>query len=337
MQREAVTAAATVLVGAALNVVPAWLRAGTWFGVRVEEGYRTSEAALGTLRRYRAVVMVATLASLAMGLVAQALVLPAMLVQLAAAVWAFRRGWRETRPHAAPLPTERTAYLLGARHRIPGGAAAVAGPMALLGATAVYLRMHWESIPAQFPVHWGLDGRANGWSHRTVGGVLGPLMIGAAILAMLGGMALVVARSARPAPETSSVWRRTRAGLWVMVGAMWVTAVETSLAALLPIVGGGASKWWMVVMVGLPIASVVAGIAVMARAAAGPDDTTPDLTPDACWKWGMFYYNSGDPSLMVEKRFGIGYTLNFALWQSWAILAAVLVVQLVITLLVPKH
>ena len=33
---------------------------------------------------------------------------------------------------------------------------------------------------------------------------------------------------------------------------------------------------------------------------------------DDKWIWGMFYYNKNDPAWMVEKRVGIGYTINFA-------------------------
>ncbi len=32
---------------------------------------------------------------------------------------------------------------------------------------------------------------------------------------------------------------------------------------------------------------------------------------DAFWKAGMIYYNRDDPSLIVPKRFGIGYTVNY--------------------------
>ena len=44
---------------------------------------------------------------------------------------------------------------------------------------------------------------------------------------------------------------------------------------------------------------------------ADPDDE--DL-----WKLGMIYYNPEDPSIFVEKRFGVGPTLNMARWQAWA-------------------
>jgi hypothetical protein len=32
--------------------------------------------------------------------------------------------------------------------------------------------LHWSDIPARFAVHWGIDGQANGWAHRSVPGVL---------------------------------------------------------------------------------------------------------------------------------------------------------------------
>lgn len=41
---------------------------------------------------------------------------------------------------------------------------------------------------------------------------------------------------------------------------------------------------------------------------------------DKYWKGGMFYMNKNDPSIMVEKRFGVGWTLNFAHPISWIVL-----------------
>lgn len=38
------------------------------------------------------------------------------------------------------------------------------------------------------------------------------------------------------------------------------------------------------------------------------------------WKWGIFYVNPGDKRVMVEKRIGIGFALNFAHAMSWVIM-----------------
>lgn len=37
---------------------------------------------------------------------------------------------------------------------------------------------------------------------------------------------------------------------------------------------------------------------------------------DEKWILGMFYFNKNDPAFMIEKRVGVGYTLNFANWKS---------------------
>ena len=46
---------------------------------------------------------------------------------------------------------------------------------------------------------------------------------------------------------------------------------------------------------------------------------------DKHWKWGIFYVNPDDPAIIVPKRYGIGYTLNFGNRWSWAALALILV------------
>jgi len=45
---------------------------------------------------------------------------------------------------------------------------------------------------------------------------------------------------------------------------------------------------------------------------------------DRFWKWGMFYSNPNDPALFVEKRFGIGMTVNFARPGAWLIVLGIL-------------
>lgn len=50
--------------------------------------------------------------------------------------------------------------------------------------------------------------------------------------------------------------------------------------------------------------------------------------PDEAWKGGVFYSNSRDRALLVPKRFGIGYTLNFGNPWAWALLALIVLVSL---------
>lgn len=41
---------------------------------------------------------------------------------------------------------------------------------------------------------------------------------------------------------------------------------------------------------------------------------------DHYWKWGLFYVNPNDPSVLVEKRVGLGWTVNFGHRLGWVIL-----------------
>lgn len=46
----------------------------------------------------------------------------------------------------------------------------------------------------------------------------------------------------------------------------------------------------------------------------------------------MIYYNPDDPAVLVEKRFGIGYTLNFGNGRSWLVLGGIVLVPLILAL-----
>jgi uncharacterized membrane protein len=52
------------------------------------------------------------------------------------------------------------------------------------------------------------------------------------------------------------------------------------------------------------------------------DRVSPD--DDRFWKLGMIYFNPEDPSIMVNKRFGIGRTLNFGNPISWVLFIALI-------------
>jgi uncharacterized membrane protein len=78
---------------------------------------------------------------------------------------------------------------------------------------------------------------------------------------------------------------------------------------------------------GLALGGVlVAFVAVLIRSGQGGSRRAAavraagDSTPDECWKWGLLYINPADPAILVEKRFGIGYTLNLGNHWSWVVM-----------------
>ncbi|GIO32135.1 MULTISPECIES: DUF1648 domain-containing protein [Paenibacillus] len=57
------------------------------------------------------------------------------------------------------------------------------------------------------------------------------------------------------------------------------------------------------------------------------------VNDDRFWKLGFIYYNPDDPALFVEKRMGIGWTVNFARPVAWIVFAATLLAILVASLI----
>jgi uncharacterized membrane protein len=53
-----------------------------------------------------------------------------------------------------------------------------------------------------------------------------------------------------------------------------------------------------------------------------------DRDDDKYWKMGVFYANKNDPSIFVEKRFGIGFTINFG--NSWGIVSMIGIIGVII-------
>ena len=68
------------------------------------------------------------------------------------------------------------------------------------------------------------------------------------------------------------------------------------------------------------------------KGAAAAEARPPELLQH--WKWGLFYANRNDPAVFVEKRFGFGYTINFASPVAWLLLVILLLPGLLIPLVV---
>lgn len=54
---------------------------------------------------------------------------------------------------------------------------------------------------------------------------------------------------------------------------------------------------------------------------------------DQYWKAGIFYWNPRDPAIFVEKRFGVGWSMNFAKPISWLFIIGIIALVLIPSLL----
>ena len=176
------------------------------------------------------------------------------------------------------------------------------GPYLLLVLPAVGLVLFADRFPSPMPVHWDIAGRPNGYFPRTPLAMAFPVLLFGGILLLLDGITATGARTGPPA-MTEAVRR-------MLAPIRWLLALMALPTAFAPI-------WGPTPVLACAGAIVLVVIVQIARA--------PRMAPAGGDGWrGIFYVNPADPRLLVPKRFGIGWTFNFARPISWLILTALL-------------
>ncbi|HEY1732257.1 MAG TPA: DUF5808 domain-containing protein, partial [Terriglobales bacterium] len=196
-------------------------------------------------------------------------------------------------------------------------------PFLAIAATALYLHAHWNQIPAQFPMHWGINGLPNRWASRDVIGVYGALLMAAVFNLLLLVFAWALMRMSRKGVMLHVTVRMLEVLLYPLTFAFVA-------ASLLPL---ARFPLWLApaVLLGFTAGILVWAYQKITAPALGGE--TPEPQNDSYWRAGIFYYNPGDPAIFVQKRVGIGYTMNFANKISWLVLAGILFIALLPALL----
>jgi uncharacterized membrane protein len=323
-----------VLLAILLHWMPLWRRSGVWFGVTVPPDFGNEPEARETLRLYRLETWGLSFGALLLAFAGgqwEAAWMPAaaVVLQTVGATAAFALARRRILPYAQRMASVRSASVGLTREGFPGGAASALVPFSVLIAAGVYLRANWQRIPARFPMHWGASGTPDRWGSPTWQNVYGPLLICAplvGLLLLLGWAILRGSPRARVAATADWTARLRRANLLLLIAITWGISVMFGAISLSPLF---APREMPGAMVWFPMALLLGTIFVfgwrMIRISQEPRSGS-DGTPDECWKLGQFYYNPDDPALMVERRFGIGYTVNFGNRLSWLLMGVLLLI-----------
>ncbi|MBM3498201.1 MAG: DUF1648 domain-containing protein [Armatimonadetes bacterium] len=347
MAEMIVLAATMLLVGALMYYLPVMKGPDGFFGIPVSDEFYQGPIARGRLMAYRLITVLLVaggaaclLNAPALGLATPGGVLTIMLVAFLGPMVPLIVIWRGLRPHEArpELPAE------GVREEQPDDRWRFVSPsveVLLLGGLLVLLGLtvwRYPALPERIPIHWNAAGQADGWTSKSPW----PLASLLVMLAFMHGMllALVVgmgqlrvrlpAQRAEEYREARERYLRVsaqgmnalRIGILVMFsGIIWasVFGIERQAEGVAP--PGMTMVWIGTAILLLSIVWLIArGVQVRRemREIAGPG-MLESAAPTAGWVWGMFYCNRDDPSLWVEKRLGIGWTVNFAHRAAWVI------------------
>ena len=327
------------LLGGFLLLLPRVTRKGLLFGVYVGELFAESDSARHLVRGWRLGCGFVMLISLAVGYgmslagrpVAGSLTGTA--VFLVAGFGLYLRFYFTTRrltPADAtqPAPTA-TASLEADDPRAERFAKAVVGLClaASLG-TIVYATVGYEAMPQRIPA---LTGSSSGMGDKSLVGVLFLPSVNLVFSPFYALLALLTARAKRSvrggagggSAEAQEAFRTTVANLFswfalLICALLTVTSVQIVRIGLSRTASLGAAVWGLaVIFVVFALANLIRILLRHGQGGAlresGSRETplTGGLADNAHWVLGMFYVDRDDPSIMVEARFGIGYSLNY--------------------------
>ena len=190
----------------------------------------------------------------------------------------------------------------GRRAPWPGGwdVLMVAG-MTLLALVYAWIQP-W--LPDPVPTHFDALGRTNGWTDKAhLPWVVFGLPLG--FWCVLWGIGWISARAARkPGQDASAAFVPLRGFLGLGMALLMVGCLMVPFRGPLAIHAGAAGFFLCLVL----------GIVFMARELKRLLAGQPDA---GHYRWGCFYVNPEDPRLWVEKRLGLGWTLNYAHPSAW--------------------
>ena len=210
----------------------------------------------------------------------------------------------------------------------------------IAAATIFATYLIWPLVPDKIPMNYDMAGNAVSWAQKNWKTALFMLVFQWFTM-LVFAVAYIVPRIAKRQidaanPETSrkqgKQFRRVMSGSLVFGGMVMGIFFGACQIMMLLAVNGTVAVWaclglmfLVFLLMGFMMFKVGQG-GSRVKASASSDHPGGNIDDDKYWKLGMFYYNKNDPAVFVEKRFGIGYTNNWARPLSWILLIGLLVV-----------
>jgi uncharacterized membrane protein len=311
------------------HFMPRLTRPDVFFGVTVDPVFRTTDAARRILRDYRIALWCSAIAAAAcIGVLHRAGI--AFIVYSIAVCGAQVASHRRALIHATTRSTAIEVDLSAPREHIPGGLLAVLLPFAALAGLSLWAVAHMDRLPDRLPIHWGFGG-PDRWVITSPRAVMGLLGVHALVCLLLTASAWGVLHWSRrvsaSGPSAAAERQFRRRTILLILAAEYFTVLPPAFSLLeAPAL---AMKLWSAALLVTILAFAISlmragqGGARLTAAVGRPSRPIGDRTADARWIGGLVYFNPTDPALLVEKRMGIGWSLNFGNPWSWVPLIAI--------------
>ncbi len=298
------------------------MRAGVFFGISVEPEFPDSEAGRSITRRYRALLWSAAAVAAVLAFAvpvhpghASAGLCAGLLLEWLASTVAFIVANRAASEYQKEPSTVRTVELLGAATAASTRLKLIAVPIAVAAAGVVFAVCYpWQGSVPLFAGRAVLAARFDELVAGAAGGTIGA---GLGLLLSCTMILLAIRFASRRTTPLAQLTARTMLTL-AFAAALCVTLTVTS-GTLGYSVAQYIGRTFAVGVICITLIHFVLG--VRQNKVNDPCTSSVEIGDNLAWHWGLFYNNQNDPALLVQKRSGPGYTVNFGHPIAWPITA----------------
>lgn len=221
-------------------------------------------------------------------------------------------------------------------------------PLLIFIITLAITVVFYPQAPMEFPTHMDLQGNITSTTEKSPISVLFFPMLQLVMIAVFLFINFVIARSKQIVENENPADSLKRNMLFRQISSKFMLIMCTILIIDFLVIQ-------LVFLLSLPIEMmittmiislivIILGVILLAvkvgqggsrlKFSTEPDGVNkPIRDDDSFWKAGVFYFNRNDPALFVEKRFGIGWTINAARPVAWLSFLFIIVAIVLISLL----
>lgn len=204
-------------------------------------------------------------------------------------------------------------------------------PFIITGIMAILTYINYDKIPGQIPTHFDFKGNVTSWKEKSYSSVFWPTLMQVFMIGMFTFVNTIIGKAKQQIsaanPERSiaqnRIFRKRWSAFTVIAGSgtvlLFAFVQLTMIYEVSPMVMTAVIGFYtLAVILGSVYLSVTTGQGgSRIKIAKGINGQEINRDDDKYWKLGQFYFNPEDPAVFIEKRFGIGWTMNFARPKAW--------------------
>ncbi|WP_430788971.1 DUF1648 domain-containing protein [Virgibacillus flavescens] len=209
----------------------------------------------------------------------------------------------------------------------------------IIAFVSIYITFtYYDQIPERVPMQYDFEGNVTNWADKSYRSLLVmPVMqvyltlLFLFINTMIGKVKQQVsAANPEDSMRKNVIFRRRWSAYIIITGiAIAILFCIIQLSFVFPINQQVLIIAPLVLGIGVTVGAVFLSITTgqggsRVKISDGGNGSVIDRDDDQYWKLGVFYYNKNDPSIFLEKRFGVGWTNNWAHPLSWVFIIVII-------------